>query len=496
MISPGTDLRPLRVHARDEGHDPLKIRSNILSRLPFSSLKRNAAFSVAQTLFVTTCLFAVYRLTISEVGLELTGLWSLLLAGATVARVADFSGGATLSRFVAIKLHQQRENHQYEDRCAVETVHTTLLSSLGLNIIIACALLISAPILLPIVVGAELRQTAFGLMPFIAAMVVAVALATGVTSAIDGAFRADLRAIVMMASSLLFLIAAYILVPRYGVYGFAFANVIQQIAATICGWIFLGRLLPNLGAVPTRWRKTAFFETIGYAIRLNSIGAATALFEPLAKFSLNSASGTALVALYDVSSKLVTQIRSLAVSAAQPLLPAIAAGPSTTSASFRKILADLTKFSIIAAIGVAFSCSLAAPIGAKFFFDSSLAVVQSQFLAITFLLTLGWSLNLFSLGFYTAAQAVGLLRWNLLGHLVLAGCIVFGASIVVPIYGARGILICVGVGLAASSAISILGNARSLGALGVVRSVAPWILVGASLIFGIVGIVGGLVLLR
>jgi hypothetical protein len=78
-------------------------------------------------------------------------------------------------------------------------------------------------------------------------------------------------------------------------------------------------------------------------------------------------------------------------------------------------------------------------------------------------LTLGWSINLLCLGFYMAAQGIGVLRWNLASHAVLALCVVVGVFVLVPQFGADGLIGAIVAGLVLSTVMVLAGNARFFG---------------------------------
>jgi hypothetical protein len=73
-------------------------------------------------------------------------------------------------------------------------------------------------------------------------------------------------------------------------------------------------------------------------------------------------------------------------------------------------------------------------------------------------LTLGWSINLLCLGFYMAAQGIGVLRWNFASHVVLALCVVVGVFVLVPQFGADGLIGAIVAGLVLSAITILLGN--------------------------------------
>lgn len=423
-----------------------------LHRFAVGSVSRNGLFALGQSLTVTVCLFLAYRLVIAHVGLDRFGVWSLLLAGSAFARIGDISGGGALARFVALA---GRDGCEAPPR---NLVHTVILTSLMLNGLIGLAIWIAAPVGLPLFIAPEYLAEAQSLIPYVVASMVIGALAIAVTSGIDGAQRADQRAIIVSVTSLVFLLACMLLVPRWGVIGFGAAQVLQQAAMLALGWLVLRRYVHGLGWLPRYWQRAAFVETTGYAVKLNAIGIMGLMFEPLAKFTFNHAGGPGLVALYELASRLVIQIRSLVIAAATPLVPAFAAHSGTDDLGFQSLLRKTTRMTALAAIGATLTTLTGIPV-------ISLIVLgkfSSELVFLTAALTAGWSLNILVVPIYFAAQAVDVLRWNFASHAIIAISVVVGTFLLVPGFGYPGLVSAIIAGLVASMLTVLFGNAHAL----------------------------------
>lgn len=439
------------------------------ARLAAGSLSRNGVFALGQSLTVMACMFLAYRLVIAHAGLERFGVWSLLLAGSAFARIGDVSGGGALARFVALASRDGGFSR------ARDIVHTVLLTSLAINAGIALAIWVAAPFALPLFVAPAYMAEAQALIPYVVASIVLGALAVAVVSGIDGAQRADQRALVVSIASLAFLAACAVLVPRYGVLGFGAAQVLQQAAMLTLGWLALRRHVGGLGWFPHRWRRNAFAETTGYAVKLNVIGAMGLLFEPLAKFAFNHAGGPGLVALYELASRIVVQVRGLAVAAATPLVPAFAARSGPDDPALRATLEKSTRVAVLAAIGTAVATLVTAPV-------MSLVVLgrlSPELLGMNAALTAGWSINILVVPIYFAAQALGVLRWNFASHATIAASVVAGAFLLAPLYGPAGLVAAIVAGLCLSTCVTLWGNAHAFNATDILRRLGRYLLAGS-----------------
>lgn len=416
--------------------------------LAVHGIRRNAVLSATQTLVTALCLFLIYRILIANHGLEGLGLWSLLLVFSGVTATMDFSGASALARFVA------RKQHDFEGDDPSLIIHTVLLTSLAINGALVAGLLALAPRFLDQFVSSAQLQEAWSLIPWVVALIVALPLAVGIGASVDGLMRADLRASLGIAAAIVCLAVAWVAIPRMGMAGFGLAQVVQQSIVIVGGWIFLRRKVPGLGWLPWRWRLQVFRKTAGYGIKLNTVGLLGVLFEPLAKFALNFSGGTLAVGSYELAARPAMQIRMLVVSAATPLIPAFAAVRDRRDPALRDMVWRAQSLSSLSAIAMVLLSLVTAP----FLCLLMLGHVSPAILQFNVILAFGWGANLFSLPTYLAAQAQGMLRWNMLSHL-LAGLGVAGAAILLaPGLGAIGVVLGVGIGLVLGALATVAGN--------------------------------------
>jgi O-antigen/teichoic acid export membrane protein len=436
----------------------------VFDRFAVAGLSRNAVFGVGQAVIVTVCLFLAYRLVIQHAGLERFGVWSLLLAGASIARVGDVSGAGALARFVAASPPDNAAQR-------ADLVHTVMLTSLALNAVLGLALWFAAPFALPLFIPVAYLTDAERLIPYVIASLVLGGLAVAATAGLDGAQRADQRAAVVVFASIAFVVACAVLVPGLGVVGFGIAQLVQQVTLLIVGVAVLQQHIPGLTWLPRRWRRDLFVKTTGYALKLNGISLLGLMFEPMAKFAFNSAGGPALVALYEFSSRLVIQVRGLVVAALTPLVPAFAARPDATDARFRQILERAMRAACVAALGTAVAALVGAPLMSLFV----LGRLSPELLLMNAALTAGWAINVLALPFYFAAQGQGMLRWNFVGHAAAAGSVLLGVFFLIPPFGSVGLVGAIVFGILANTCAGLLGNATMFRLTGIVLRLRWWI---------------------
>ncbi len=444
----------------------------IRDRFSGGQLLQNGLFAAIQSVVVTGCLLLVYRLVIAHASLEQLGVWSLLLAGSALLRVGDVSGAGALSRFVAMRSPNAGPGHRRN------VVHTVMLTSLFLNAVLALIFYLLSPFVLPRFIAPEYLGEAFALVPFVVGTMVLGSLSIAVTSAIDGAHRADQRAVILVAAALIFLFSSWLLIPRFGVVGFGVAQLIQQIVILVLGWQVLRRHIHDLGWLPLYWRRDVFGETAGFAIKLNAIGVVGLLFEPLVKFAFNHAGGPGLVAIYELASRLVVQVRGFVIAAATPLVPAFAAHSDRGDVAFKRTLEKSVRLISVTGVAAALCAVLGAPVVSLIVLER----LSPEVLIMSTVLTFGWTINVLAVPFYFAAQGQGFLRWNFASHALLAASVLLGVFLPVSMVGDSGLLVAIAFGLVLSAPVVIVGNSGLLGTGQVCLSMLPWLAGAAGLI--------------
>jgi O-antigen/teichoic acid export membrane protein len=421
----------------------------ILDRLKKSGLGRNILASAVQPIVGAVCLLLAYRILTVEAGLETVGLWSLLMAGTLVARAADVSGVGALARFLA----QTDSRHPPRD-----IVHTVLLTSLAINSVVAVFVVAAFGLLIHQFIAPRLHDEAVRMAPL--ALVTAgflTPLAIGVCAALDGLQRADLRAALLTVSSLVFLFLAWVLTPTMGGVGFGLALLSQQALVAVAGWGLLARRIPGLDWGPFRWSRPVFRDTVGFGVRLQLLGLALMLTEPVAKAMLGVSANLSFVAYYEFALRVLNQLRAPFVGAAQPLIPVFAAQSNNDEAR-RDLFGKAVR---ACAIGAGLFAAAVLIISAPFSLFM-LGELRPEFLMLVWILGVGFAFNLLAVPHYVAAIGAGVTRWNLFGQIAAsASLVVFGGGLAYY-FGGVGVVVALSLGVTVGAVVQIIGNSRQL----------------------------------
>ena len=153
----------------------------------------------------------------------------------------------------------------------------------------------------------------------------------------------------------------------------------------------------------------------------------------------------------------MTQTRGLVVSSSTPLIPAFALAKGSDEAYFTSLLHRAQRYANVGALIVTLASLAAAPLMCLLI----LGHVSADVLRFAALLALGWSINIFSLPLYRAAQGQGTLRWNMASHAITGIVVVGVVALLMPLIGSVAVLVGVAAGLIIGSAVTIVGNATA-----------------------------------
>jgi O-antigen/teichoic acid export membrane protein len=279
---------------------------------------RNAKWAIAQTIISACVLFALYRFLLQELGAARLGLWSLILASTSLAKLGELGFSSATLRFVGQYAGAGKPQE------AAEILETSLLSISVPFLLLAAIAIPLIGMILPLFVPAQHMPDALQIVPW--AM---LALWLGVTggliqSAIDGCGRMDQRNMVQIATNLLYLAGAILLAPTLGLEGVAIAQAIQAGTALLLMWWLARRQLQSLPWLPWRWRRKRFSEIAGFAVTMQAGSVAGMFVEPITKALISRFGGLEFLAFYEMANQVVTRARSVLVSGFQAITPQFA----------------------------------------------------------------------------------------------------------------------------------------------------------------------------
>jgi O-antigen/teichoic acid export membrane protein len=412
-------------------------------RAPHSRLYLNALATLAQTLVSAAVLFVLYRFLIARLGAETVGIWSVVLATTSASRLADLGLSGSVVRFVA-KYSSKGDLHG-----VIDVVQTAAIS-IGalLAVVLACVYPLIPPVI-HFVLPPGAWPRAELLVPFSLGSLWLASVASVFQSGLDGSQRFDIRNAVTMATNIVYMALVFLLVPRYGLLGLAYAQVVQAAVLVSANQIALRTQLSSLPLLPVRWSRSKFNELISYGVKFQIASLANILFDFTTKGLLSRFGSLANVAYYDMAARMVGQVRAIIVSATQVIIPQLVSASETGSTHFTSLYKrtyDVVTFVALIAFG-----SLIAL--APFISLIWLGRYNPIFTLYTCLLSIAWFVNVANVPAFFANLANGALRWNIVGQVTIGAInLVLGVALGYA-YGSTGVVVAWSIALVTGSVI-------------------------------------------
>lgn len=383
-------------------------------------LINNAVVSAFQAVVSGVVLFLLYRYLIAHLGMELLGLWSVILASTAVARMSDLGLTGSVVKFVA-KYHSVNMDKQ-----ASEIVQTAAIS---IAIFMAVLLMMVYPLLddlLALVVPDKFMSEAIQILPFAVLSLWLGSIGGVFQSGLDGCQRMDIRNIIMIIANLGYLLAAMFLVPAYGLQGLAMGQAAQAFLVLLMSWFLLRIRLRTLPIFPIYWSKSKFKEMFSYALNFQINSVAVLLFDSATKFLMAYFGGLTGAAYYEMVNQMIVKLRALLISANQALVPAVAEMHETSPSEVCKLY--LTSYKVLFFLVLPFYSIIlvSLPVVSELWMGK----VDLQFLWFGLILVVGYGVSNLVGPAYFVNLGTGDLMWNSISHVVMAVLnLVFGYTL-------------------------------------------------------------------
>jgi O-antigen/teichoic acid export membrane protein len=395
------------------------------------NLRKNALFSIAEVLLNGLGLFFIYKTVVSTLGVSLLGVWSLVLATTAFGRLADVGISAGLARFVARELAKGEAG---SPRGYIETGLLSVAAIMGVLTLVAYW-----PVYFALGIALHGAQLALAreIIPYALLTFWLLNINAVTAAALLGLHRADLRSISNICGMLVQVAASLVLIKGFQLKGLAWAQTAQYIVAIGLSWLFVVRVGRAIPVLPIRFEAHLFKDLLGFGTKLQIGTIANLLFEPATKIIIGHIAGTAVLGLYELAYRMVYQVRGVAITALQTLVPAFAtlkeSDPPALAALFRKTcrMAALVAAPLMGAV------ILGAPLVSLIW----IGTYSADFVRLTALLALCWAINILAAPAYFLGLGTGEVNANVGGQVVtglLSPALGLGLGLTFGPYGAVG----------------------------------------------------------
>lgn len=392
---------------------------------------KNAFVSVLQVGVSGVTLFILYRYLLLHLGVEKFGVWSVVLATASVSRLSEMGLSGSVVKFIAKYI--SLNNPQKVDS-VIQTAVLSLSCFLGFVFLI---LYYPLTLVLSHVIPEEFLQIATQLLPLALLVLWIMSVAGVYQSGLEGHQRNDLRGIAIMIASIIYLILAILLTKPYGLLGLAYAQVAQALVVIILSVFFLKKEMEHLTLIPREWNKETFQELFRYGIAFQAGAVFLMLFEPATKILLSNYGGVSMVGYFEMANRMVQQFRFILISANQVLVPVFAG-------IFEKSIQDVynvykKSFSVISYLSLPFFgiLSIAVPFISKVW----VGTYEPFFVLLSYLMIASWYINTLVTPAYFANMGIGTIKWNTLTHVAMGTSNIILGLLLGSLLGGMGVII-------------------------------------------------------
>lgn len=283
-----------------------------------SKLLFNSIAAIGQVLIVGIVYLILYRYLLVTLGIELLGVWSLIIASTSLALIANFGISTSIVKFVAT-YHTRNDFESLKKLIFTASVFIIVSYS-----IISVIILIAGTYVLPHFIEAQYLPIALKILPFSLISLVINALGGVISSCLDGIQKNYIKSYIVSFTSILLFALCVLLTPKFGLKGLIFAQIVQAAVVLLSSIYFLSKYIKGIFTFHWNWSKSLFKEIIDYGLKMQALSFMQMSFEPITKALLSKYGGLAMVGYYEMASRLVTQLRGLIVSANQVIIPVVA----------------------------------------------------------------------------------------------------------------------------------------------------------------------------
>ena len=454
----------------------------VLTAAAASRTTRNAIAAAAQVIATGVLFLVLYRYLLGALGASALGIWSLVLASTNVSRLGGFGLQGSAVRYVARYL-------AINDRgSAARVAETAVLATAG---VIALAALAAYP-LVWVLLGRLLETgplaQARGVLPYAFLSLWLNAIGLVVQSGLDGCQRADQRSGMTVLGNALYVGAAIVAVPRFGLIGLAGAQLAQSALITGASWWRLRQALPEMPVVPARWDRRLFREMFAYGANVQAETVFWMLHDPLAKVLLSHFGSLAAVGYFEMAARLVQQLRALLTAGFQVLVPLIADYHENDPTRLARLYAGASQLLIYLAVPAFAALIVSAPLVGRLWIGHDVP----DFVWFLSALGIGSAVNAIATPAMNANFGTGHIGWHTVAAALMA---VLNVAFGIPAgmwLGGRGVVLGWVLSMVGGSVLILVTYHRRTGtpAEGLLSG-ASWRMIGASAVAALAGIAAG-----
>lgn len=274
----------------------------------------NVISSGGQVALIGVVYFFLYKFLLKNLGVEMLGVWSVVMATSSIANVANFGVATSVVRFVALYVKDGTKEQ------INQLIFTAAIFIFGFFVLLSAVIMPFAKILLGYVIDAKYLIIALKILPYSVGCLILNAVSGVYASVLDGMQKNYIRSLIFTSSSLVLLGLTYFLTPKMGLQGVVVAQFSQSIFTLIVCLILVINLT-KFNPLKWQWNKMIFKEIFSYGIKFQFISLSAMFNEPVTKVFMAKYGGLQFTGYYEMANRLIMQLRGVIVNANQSLMP-------------------------------------------------------------------------------------------------------------------------------------------------------------------------------
>ncbi|WP_028526435.1 oligosaccharide flippase family protein [Runella limosa] len=375
-----------------------------------SRLFINAISSVGQVIISGLTYFLLYGIWVRELGVKQLGVWSIVWTTTYFAAMANSGVPVGIVKFIA------EANINSEINKARSIITMSIGITAIINLLICFVLYLNASWLFQFLISSSTdAATAIEIFPIALISFWILNISNVFIFTLDGFQLNYLRSILNITASLCLFISSYFFLNK-GLLGIAIAHTIYAIFILIGSISLVVYYLKTPFILNISFNKKLFFDFLNYSIKSQIASITTLLYDPITKFFLAKYSSLDAVGFYEMASRLVTQIRSVIVTANQVMVPKIVETSINATGNFQRLYTIMFKLLAIISTPLLFFFYFFAPFVSLVWIGK----IETFFVLSIYILIIGWYLNTLSVPAYISNIGVGQLRHNIIQHITTA----------------------------------------------------------------------------
>ena len=388
------------------------------------NIKKNVIMTVIAFLVNILLTFVGYRLLIEKGGLEILGLWSMISATIFIMRIGDIGMGGAAERYMAtVNIHDNAKliREYFDTALIVNTLIFSFLALIGW-------LIFSKNIEWIISKNIILQAEALKLLPIMFLVFLISNISNVFSGGLRGLHLGYLGAYISIMSGIFQMILIIFLVPKIGVLGLAWAQLVQYSIIIIITWLVIYKNMKTyekFNILPIYASRKILKKLFSFSIRAQFVTLINGLFEPVSKFLVGHTAGLSTLGIYELAYKIVSLPRNAVVSGVLSMMPAITRLLTDDRNQAIKLYYKSKKLVILATLSVFICIIISSPI------ISLLLLKSINWYLITFIILFcfGFIGNVLGAPAYILGFSSGQLAGNLISSFVVLLFLTIGTMI-------------------------------------------------------------------